>query len=44
MTTAKPLARYGALGSALARGFAIAELHHYTGRDPEGGLSVLAYE
>ncbi|MER9645345.1 hypothetical protein [Mesorhizobium sp. M0239] len=28
MTTAKPLARYSAIESALASGFATAELHH----------------
>ncbi|ESY78058.1 hypothetical protein X739_32225 [Mesorhizobium sp. LNHC220B00] len=34
MTTAKPLARYSAIESALASGFATAELHHLWGRDP----------
>jgi len=34
MTTAKPLARYGAVEGALASGFATAELHHLWGRDP----------
>ncbi|MER9682649.1 hypothetical protein NKJ23_25555 [Mesorhizobium sp. M0184] len=35
MTTAKPLARYSAIESALASGFATAELHHLWGRDPD---------
>jgi hypothetical protein len=34
MTAAPPLARYSAVEGALASGFAIAELHHYTGHDP----------
>ncbi|MER8923823.1 MULTISPECIES: hypothetical protein [unclassified Mesorhizobium] len=34
MTTAKPLARYGAIEGALASGFATAELHHLWERDP----------
>ncbi|MER9865572.1 hypothetical protein NKJ20_33850, partial [Mesorhizobium sp. M0185] len=33
MTTAKPLARYSAIESALASGFDTAELHHLWGRD-----------
>ncbi|TPM26891.1 hypothetical protein [Mesorhizobium sp. B2-3-5] len=33
MTTAAPLARYGAVEGALASGFATAELHHVWGRD-----------
>jgi len=28
MTTAQPLARYSAIGGALASGFATADLHH----------------
>jgi hypothetical protein len=32
MTTATPLARYGAPHGALARGVATAELHHHWGR------------
>ncbi|TPK85730.1 hypothetical protein FJ936_09355 [Mesorhizobium sp. B2-4-13] len=44
MTTAAPLARYGAVEGALASGFATAELHHLWGRDQIrrgsfGGLS-----
>ena len=35
MTTAKPLARYGAMEGARASGFAIPELHHHPGHDPE---------
>ncbi len=31
MTTAKPLARYGAMRARFASGFAPAELHHYRG-------------
>lgn len=31
MTTAAPLARYGAVEGALASGFATAELHHLAG-------------
>ncbi|PBB86626.1 hypothetical protein [Mesorhizobium sp. WSM3876] len=34
MTTAAPLARYGAIEGALASGFATAELHHFAGHDP----------
>ncbi|PBB11764.1 hypothetical protein CK231_21965 [Mesorhizobium loti] len=34
MTTAAPLARYGAVEGALASGFATAELHHLAGHDP----------
>ncbi|RWD74467.1 MAG: hypothetical protein EOS37_02345 [Mesorhizobium sp.] len=34
MTTATPLARYGAVEGALASGFATAELHHSAGHDP----------
>ncbi|MDG4892419.1 hypothetical protein P9272_02225 [Mesorhizobium sp. WSM4976] len=33
MTTAMPLARYGAAEGALASGFIIAELHHLAGHD-----------
>lgn len=33
MTTATPLARYGAVEGALASGFATAQLHHLWGRD-----------
>jgi len=33
MTTAKPLARYGAIEGARAGGFATAGLHHCRGRD-----------
>ncbi|UTY47271.1 hypothetical protein EPK84_11000 (plasmid) [Sinorhizobium fredii] len=33
MTTATPLARYGAIEGALASGFATALLHHWWGRD-----------
>ncbi|RUW02299.1 MAG: hypothetical protein EOR88_32045 [Mesorhizobium sp.] len=33
MTTAAPLARYGAIAGALASGFATAELHHLAGHD-----------
>ncbi|TCN34064.1 hypothetical protein EV184_102375 [Sinorhizobium americanum] len=33
MTTAAPLARYGAVEGALASGFATAELHHLAGHD-----------
>ena len=33
MTTAKPPARYGAMGGARAGGFATAELHHHQGHD-----------
>ncbi|MDG4897488.1 hypothetical protein P9272_28470 [Mesorhizobium sp. WSM4976] len=39
MTTAMPLARYGAAEGALASGFATAELHHVWGRDPETSRS-----
>ena len=35
----KPLARYGAMRSALASGFATAELHHHRGHDPIRGAS-----
>lgn len=35
MTTAAPLARYGAIEGALASGFATAELHHLAGHDRE---------
>jgi hypothetical protein len=35
MATAKPPARYGAMGGARAGGFATAELHHELGRDPD---------
>jgi hypothetical protein len=40
MTTAAPLARYGAMWKArVASGFAAAgELHHAPGHDPEFGL------
>ncbi|MHC2365047.1 hypothetical protein ACVIOG_007250 [Rhizobium leguminosarum] len=34
MTAASPLARYGAIESALPSGFATAELHHSAGQDP----------
>ncbi len=34
MTTAPPPAHYGAVKSALASGFATAELHHLWGHDP----------
>jgi hypothetical protein len=34
MTASAPLAHYGAVGSALASGFAFAELHHHQGHDP----------
>jgi len=34
VTTAKPLARYGAVEGARASGFAIPELHHRAGHDP----------
>jgi hypothetical protein len=33
MITAKPLARYSAIGGALPSGFATAELHHLLGPD-----------
>ena len=33
MTTATPLARYGAIEGALPSGFATAELHHVVGHD-----------
>jgi hypothetical protein len=33
VTTAKPLARYSAVGARFASGFATAELHHVQGRD-----------
>ncbi|MEI9405813.1 hypothetical protein O7A05_27150 [Mesorhizobium sp. Cs1330R2N1] len=33
MTTAAPLARYGAIEGALTSGFATAELHHLAGND-----------
>jgi hypothetical protein len=33
MTASAPLAHYGAVGSALASGFAFAELHHHQGHD-----------
>jgi hypothetical protein len=33
MTTAKPLARYGAIEGALASGFVTAKLHHAAGHD-----------
>ncbi|MEY9774287.1 hypothetical protein ABIA14_006628 [Sinorhizobium fredii] len=33
MTTATPLARYGAIEGALASGLATAQLHHWWGRD-----------
>ncbi|WP_287308264.1 hypothetical protein [Mesorhizobium sp.] len=35
MTAAAPLARYSAVEGALASGFAIADLHHAVGHDPE---------
>ncbi|AWI61431.1 hypothetical protein AB395_00006254 (plasmid) [Sinorhizobium fredii CCBAU 45436] len=35
MTTATPLARYGAIEGALASGFATAQLHHWWGRDQQ---------
>ncbi|RRH90968.1 hypothetical protein EH240_32645 [Mesorhizobium tamadayense] len=38
MTTAQPLARYGAIGSAIECGFATVERHHY--RRPRSGSRV----
>jgi len=35
MTASAPLAHYGAVGSALASGFAFAELNHHQGHDRE---------
>ena len=40
MTTAKPPARYSAMGSARAGDFATAELHHRLGHDPRGAKTV----
>jgi hypothetical protein len=34
MTARKPLARYGAMGSALRKRLAPAKLHHQPGHDP----------
>lgn len=38
MTTAVPLARYGAVEGALASGFITALIHHLAGHDPGCGL------
>ncbi|AWI62223.1 hypothetical protein AB395_00006600 (plasmid) [Sinorhizobium fredii CCBAU 45436] len=40
MTTATPLARYGAIEGALASGLATAQLHHWWGRDRVVGLDL----
>jgi hypothetical protein len=41
MTTAKPLARYGAIGARFASGFATAQLHHFGDTTFHGLLSLL---
>jgi hypothetical protein len=41
MTTAAPLARYGAMWKArVASGSATTELHHVQGHDQKGGLKI----
>ena len=42
MTTATPLAHYGAVEGALPSGFATAELHHVVGHDPRRRGAVRA--
>jgi len=41
VTTAKPLARYRAVEGARASGFAIPQLHHRAGHDPDRRRDVL---
>jgi len=44
MTTAKPLARYGAMGARVASGFAPSrQLHRLLGHDPIAGFAIVAF-